>query len=139
MKRYLGLKRPMRGRGSLPPWAWRQGRGPSPLLAAPIPPPWGFSPTWGKGRGWSPSLAYIRRGGGAFFNTTLSFSLSLSLSLSLFLRPRVDSPSLEFAPGWGFHHQSDAVALPESGSGSIFFPLLFWFGARRDVGCTVRV
>src|SRR3954465_7332167 len=67
----------MRGRGSLPPWAWRQRRGPSPLLAAPLPP-WGFSPTWGKGRGWSPSLAYIRRGGGAFFNNTLSFSLSFS-------------------------------------------------------------
>src|SRR4051812_6690495 len=39
----------------------------------------------GEGEGWSPSLAYIRRGGGAFFNITLSFSLSL------FLRPRADS------------------------------------------------
>src|ERR1041385_3779416 len=36
----------------------------------------------GDGEGWSPSLAYIRRGGGAFFYTTLSFSLSLSLTKS---------------------------------------------------------
>src|ERR1041385_3307730 len=87
----------------------------------------------GKGGEFPPSLAYKRRDGGAFCqHTTLS-------SFSLFLRPRADSPCLEFAPGWGFHHHPNAVTLPESGSGSVFFPLLFWFGAWRDISCTVRV
>src|SRR4051812_17182789 len=101
-------------------------------MAGALPPLVGFSPTWG-GEESSPHPWPIKGGVGAFSqHTTLS-------SVSLFLRPRADSPCLEFAPGWGFHHHPDAIALPESGSGSVFFSLLFWFGARRDVGCTVRV
>ena len=73
----MGLKRPIRGSGSLPPWAMRQGRGPLPLGRR-TNPPWGFSPTPGREGGVHPSLAYIRRGRGALFFTTIEFS-SLSL------------------------------------------------------------
>ena len=38
-ERHMGLKRPMRGRRGLPPWAMRQGRGPPPLVGALSPPP----------------------------------------------------------------------------------------------------
>src|SRR3954465_10282951 len=61
-----------------------------------------------------------------------------SLSPS-FLLPRVDSPCLESTLGWGFLHYTHAVVLLESGSESIFFPLLYWLGARRDVGYPVSV
>ena len=65
----MGLKRPIRGRRSLPPWAMTQKGGAHPL-AAPTPPPLlGFSPTWEGEGGWHPSLAYIRRGGVPFFFT----------------------------------------------------------------------
>ena len=70
-----------------------------------------------------PFLGLYKEGWGCLFQHNIEF---LSLSLSLFLRPRAHSPGLEFALGWGFHHHPDAVALPESGSGSIFFPLLFY-------------
>ena len=62
----------------------------------------------GEGEGVEPLLGLDNEVWGAFFNITLSFALSL------FLRPRADYPGLEFAPGWGFHHHPDAVALPES-------------------------
>ena len=39
---------------------------------------------------------------------------------------------MESALGWGFLHHTHAVALPKSGSESVFFPLLAWFGARRE-------
>src|SRR3954470_16458958 len=39
---------------------------------------------------------------------------------------------MESTLGWGFLHHTHAVVLLESGSESIFFPLLFWFGARRE-------
>src|ERR1041385_5118718 len=128
----MGLKRPMRGRGSLPLGLGAKG-GAHPPHGRRTPPLVGFSPTWGGEESPPPSLAYKRRGGGAFSQHNIEFFLSL------FLRPRADSPCSEFAPGWGFHHHPDAVAQPESGSGSAFFLLLFWFGARRDIGCTVRV
>jgi len=105
--------------------------GPSSPLAAPNPLPLGFSPTWEGEGGWHPSLAYIRRGGGALFFTQQFETIFLRF-LSLFLLPRVDSPCLESALGWGFLHHTHAVVLLESGSESIFFPLLFWFGARRE-------
>jgi hypothetical protein len=41
-------------------------------------PPWEFSPTWGRGGGWHPPLAYIRRGRPPFFqHTNISFFLLL--------------------------------------------------------------
>src|SRR4051812_4517729 len=70
----MGLKRPIRGGGSLPPWAMRQGRGPLPLGRRTTPPWWDKSHI---GEGWRlpPSFADIRRGRGALFFTTLKFSL----------------------------------------------------------------
>src|ERR1041385_8917867 len=122
------------GRRGFPPLAHgAKGGALAPSLAAPFPP-FGSLVLHGGGEEVAPPfLAYIRGGRVPFFIHPIEFFLSI------FLRPRADSPCLEFAPGWGFHHHSNAVALPESGSGSVFFPLLFWFGARRDIGCTVRV
>ena len=40
--------------------------------------PWEFSPTWGRGGGWHPPLAYIRRGRTPFSNTPRSPSSSFS-------------------------------------------------------------
>ena len=58
--------------------------------------PVGFSPTWGRGGGGTPSLAYIRRG------SPLFRTHNHLLSLSLLLLPRADSPCLEFALGLEF-------------------------------------
>ena len=82
----------------------------------------------GEGRRMAPPLAYIRRGRPPFFHHLIE----LSLSLSLFLRPRADSPCLESAPGLGFSTIRQAIVLLESGSVAVFFPLLAWFGARRE-------
>src|ERR1041385_8250036 len=78
----------------------------------------------GEGR-MAPPLAYIRRGTPPFSNTQLFLSLSFS-----FLE--VDSPCLESAPGLEFCTIRQAVALLESGSVSVFLPLLTWFGAREE-------
>src|SRR3954468_23956244 len=126
----MDLKRPMRGEGGFPLGPWRQGRGLGPLPSRTLPP-FGNLVPHGGGEEVPPSLAYIRRGRVPFFIHPIEFFLSL------FLRPRADSPCFEFALGWGFHHHPNAVTLPESGSGSVLFPLLFWFGDRRDIGCTV--
>src|ERR1044071_2639622 len=77
-KRLNGPMGPIKGGGGLPPWAWRQGWGPPPPLAGALPPPWKFSPTRGRGGGWHPPLAYIRRGRPSFFqHTNISFFLLL--------------------------------------------------------------
>src|SRR3954463_16254903 len=95
-KRLNGPMGPIKGGGGLPPWAWRQGWGPPSFLAGALPPPWEFSPTWGRGGGWHPPLAYIRRGRPPFFQHNNIF---LSLSVSFL---EVDSPCLESAPGLEF-------------------------------------
>src|SRR4051812_26844796 len=106
-------------------------RGPPPLGGPPLLP-LGIVPH-GKLTEVAPSLAYIRRGRVPFYSYQL-FSLSSS-----FLLPRVDSPCLDATLGWGFLYHTHVVVLLESGSESIFFPLLFWFGAWRDVRYTVCV
>ena len=88
-------------------------------------PPWEFSPTWGRGGGWHPPLAYIRRGTPPFSNTQKSLFLSFSF-------PEVDSPCLESAPGLEFSTIRQAVVLLESGSVAVFLPLLAWFEAREE-------
>ena len=58
--------------------------GPTPPLWLAHLPPWGFSPTWGRGGGWHPPLAYIRRGRPLFFqHTNISFFLLLLLGSGL--------------------------------------------------------
>src|ERR1041385_3851711 len=111
-------------------------RGPTPLIGKP-PPSLGISPTPEGEGGCHPSLAYIRRGRGALL--IMNFLRKVSHLSPSFLLPRVDSPCLKSILGWGFLHYTHAVVLLESGSESIFFPLLYWFGARRDVGYTVCV
>src|SRR3954466_4537873 len=111
--------------------------GPTPLYRVRHIPPLGISPTPEVEGGWHPSLSYIRRGRGALL--IIIFLRQVLISLSLLLLPRVDSPCLEATVGWGFLHHTHDVVLLESGSESIFFPLLYWFGARRDVGYTVCV
>src|SRR4051812_20304343 len=68
----MGLKRPIRGGGSLPPWPMAPREGPTPLMAHPLSP-LGFSPTWEVEGGWHPSLAYIWRGRVPFFFITLIY------------------------------------------------------------------
>ena len=80
----------------------------------------------------APLLGLYKEGWGCPFLHTIDFETSFLRSLSLFLLPRVDSPCLESALGWGFLHHTHAVVLLESGSESIFFPLLAGFGARRE-------
>ena len=43
----MGQKRPIRGGGSLPPWAMRQGGAHSPLRPAHLPSLVGLVPPWG--------------------------------------------------------------------------------------------
>src|ERR1041384_3494677 len=101
--------------------------GPTPPYGAPPSPPPSFRTTWELGGGWQPPLAYIRRCRPPPFSIISLSSLSLSLS------PTSSGPPLFGVCTWlGVLHQKQAVALPESGSGSVFFPLLAWFGARRE-------
>src|SRR4051812_35894593 len=118
------------------PWGPLREEGVSPLgLAAKggahppygrhTPPPWEFSPTWGRGGGSRPPLAYIRRGSPPFSNTPISPYSSLPF-------PEVDSPCLESAPGLEFSTIRQAVVLLESGFVAVFISLLAWFGAREE-------
>src|ERR1041384_1908629 len=60
-----------------------------------------------------------------FSHHLIAFSLSLS--------PTSSGPPLFGVCTWlGVLHQKQVVALPESGSKSVFFPLLAWFGAWRE-------
>src|SRR4051812_12097101 len=77
----MGLKRPIRGGGSLPPWTMVPREGPTPF-GQHTNPPLGFSTTPGREGGVHPSLAYIRRGRVPFSSYQLSSLLSLSPSLS---------------------------------------------------------
>src|SRR4051812_5385201 len=53
----------------------REGPTPPPLMVDPLAP-LGFCPTWGVLGGGNPSLAFIRRGWGAFFLHNIDLSLS---------------------------------------------------------------
>src|ERR1041385_8190945 len=127
----MGLKRPIRGRRELPLGPRRQGREP-PSPSRTKPPSLGFSPTWEGEGGWHPSLAYIRRGGGAFFYTQFDLRQVSQISL-LSLSPSSSGLPLLGVYTWlGFLHHTHAAVLLESGFESIFFPLLFWF--QREGG-----
>src|SRR3954471_22376819 len=79
----------------------------------------------GEGRRMAPPLAYIRRGRPPFSNTPISPSSSFSFS-------EVDSPCLESAPGLEFSTIRQAVVLLDSGSATVFLPLLAWFEPREE-------
>ena len=128
----MGLIGPIRGGGSLPPrhMAPREGDTP-PLWRTPSLSLW-FSTTWDVEGGWHPPLAYIRRGRGAHFFITFDLR---QVSLIFSFPPFSSSSGLPLfgVYTWlGFLHHTHAVVLLESGSKSIFFPPLFWFGARRE-------
>src|ERR1041385_1206006 len=69
----------MRGRGSLPLGLGAKGGAHPPHGRRTPPPLWGLVPH-GEGRRVPPSLAYKRRGGGAFSQHNIEFFLSLSFS-----------------------------------------------------------
>src|SRR4051812_17156115 len=87
-----------------------------------------------RGGEFAPPLVLYKEGRGAPFNSIQFNSIGYLLRhlFSLFLLPRADYPSLESALGWGFLHHTHVIVLLESGSESIFFPLLAWFRARRE-------
>src|SRR3954464_10237353 len=77
-KRLNGPMGPIKGGGGPPLGLGAKGGAHSPLGRR-TSPPWGFSPTWGRGGGWHPPpLAYIRRGTPPFSKTT---KISLPLLL----------------------------------------------------------
>src|SRR4051812_35155199 len=78
-KRLYGPLGPIRGGGG-PPLGLAPRVGPIPPLGRRTSPPWGFSPTWGRGGGSHPSLAYIRRGRPPFSIQDQSPSSSFSFS-----------------------------------------------------------
>ena len=92
---------PIRGGGGFPPWAWRQGWGPLPPRPAHSPLPWEFSPTWGRGGGSHPPLAYIRRGRPPFSKTSTHL-------LFLLLLPGSGLPLFGVCTWIGvLHHKAD--------------------------------
>src|SRR4051812_19987912 len=86
----------------------------------------------GRGGRVAPLLGLYKEGWVPFFFTQFDLRQFLRSLFSLFLPPRVESPCLESTLGWGFLPHTHAAVLLESGSETIFFPLLFWFGARRE-------
>ena len=113
----MGLKRPIRGRRELPPWAKAPREGPT-SPSRTNSPPWGFSPTWEGEGGWHPSLAYIRRGGVPFFFTTIDLRQVSQISL---------------------------LSLSPSSSGLPLFGVCTWLGIsppyarRRAAGIGIRI
>ena len=79
----MGPWGPLREEGVLPLGLGAKG-GAHPPLGRRTTSPWEFSPTWGRGGGWHPPLAYIRRGRPPFFqHTNISFFLLLLLGSGL--------------------------------------------------------
>src|ERR1044071_10317903 len=77
-------------------------------------------------------LGLYKEGWGAFLFTQFDLRQVSQISL-LSLSPSSSGLPLCGVYTWlGFLHHTHAVMLLESGSESIFFPLLFWFGARRE-------
>jgi hypothetical protein len=62
----MGPWGPLREEGVSPLGLGAKG-GAHPPYGRRTPSPWEFSPTWGRGGGWHPPLAYIRRGRPPFF------------------------------------------------------------------------
>ena len=79
----MGLRGPIRGERESSPMGHGAMRGAHPPLLVRHPPPLGISPTWEVGRGWHPSLSYIRRGIGALLFIIFLRQVLISLSLSL--------------------------------------------------------
>src|SRR3954465_39559 len=65
----MGLCGPLGEEGVPPLRLGAKGGAHPPFGRRTPPPPWEFSPTWGRGGGWHPPLAYIRRGTPPFSNT----------------------------------------------------------------------
>ena len=90
---------PIKGGGGSPPWAWRQGWGPSP----PRPvhsPPLEFSPTWGRGGGCHPPLGLYKEGYTPFFQHTI-------IPLSLLLLPGSGLPLFGVCTWTGVLHHKE--------------------------------
>src|ERR1043165_398958 len=79
-KRLNGPMGPLREEGDSPLGLGAKGGAHSPLGRR-TSPPWGFSPTWGRGGGWHPPLSYIRRGRPPFFQAQQQYLLFLLLLL----------------------------------------------------------
>src|SRR3954471_14621550 len=81
----MGPWGPLREEGVSPLGLGAKGGAHSPPWPAHSPPLWEFSPTWGRGGGWHPPLAYIRRGRPPPFSrhTNISFFLLLLLGSGL--------------------------------------------------------
>src|SRR3954469_4798651 len=108
---------PIKGGGGLPPWAWRQGWGPSPLWPA-HPPPLGSLVPHGGGEEDGTPLGLYKEG------CTPLFPTHQHISSSSFSFLEVDSHCLESVPGLEFSTIRQVVALLESGSEAVFLPLL---------------
>src|SRR4051812_49280736 len=86
----------------------------------------------GRGGRVAPLLGLYKEGWVPFFYTQFDLRQVSQISL-LSLSPSSSGLPLFGVYTWlGFLHHTHAVVLLESGSKSIFFSLLFWFGARRE-------
>src|SRR3954471_24171352 len=122
----MGLRGPLGEEGVPTLGLGAKGWGPTPPWPAHPSPLGGLVPHGGGKRDHTPPWPLYRGVDPPFFQTTID----LLLLPSPF--PEVDSPCLESAPGLEFSTIRQAVALPESGSVAVFFPLLAWFGAREE-------
>src|SRR4051812_31315113 len=123
-KGLLGHMGPL-GEGGFPPLGLAPRVGPIPPRPS-HPPPLGSLVPHGGGEEYGTPLGLYKEGYTPLFPYN-SYSLFLSFP---FLE--VDSPCLESAPGLEFSTIKQAVALPESGSESVFLPLLAWFSALEE-------
>src|ERR1041385_7771091 len=86
----------------------------------------------GRGGRVAPLLGLYKEGWVPFFYTQFELRQVSQISL-LSLSPSSSGLPLFGVYTWlGFLHHTHAVVLLESRSESIFFPLLFWFRARRE-------
>src|SRR3954464_6451849 len=91
-----------------------------------LPPPLGSLVQHGGGEEDGTPLGLYKEG------CTPLFPTHQHISSSSFSFMEVDSHCLESVPGLEFSTIRQVVALLESGSESIFLPLLAWFGAREE-------
>src|ERR1043165_9937906 len=121
MEKWLyGPMGPIKGGGGSPPWAWRQGWGPSPPRPAHPPPLGSLVPHGGGEEDGTPPWPI--QGG-----VHPPFSIQQHIFLFLLLLPGSGLPLFGVCAWIGFLHHRQAVALLESGSEAVFLPLLAWF------------